>query len=55
MKKVILLFYLSGAVILFSLMVLGFIVGNESDRFFLLLGAIGSMYSMLYLFLKEVI
>lgn len=55
MKKVIIIFYFSGEVILFSLMVLGFIVGSESDRFFLLLGVIGVVYSMLYFLLKEVI
>lgn len=55
MKKAIIIFYFGGEVILFSLMVLGFIVGNDSDRFFLLLGVIGVVYSMLYFLLKEVI
>ena len=55
MKKAIAVFFGVGAIVIYGLAILGFLVGDESARLFLMLGLLGGACAVLYLVFEEYI
>lgn len=52
MKKLVNLFFIVGAIIIYGLIVGAFFMGNASEILFLILGFLGGIYIALYLTVK---
>lgn len=55
MKNILRIFFGIGAIVIYGLAILGFIVGDESAKLFLMLGLLGGVYACLYLIFEEYI
>lgn len=55
MKNVLRLFFGIGAIVIYGSAILGFIIGDESAKLFLMLGLLGGAYACLYLVFEEYI
>lgn len=55
MKNLFCFFFGIGAILVYGLAILGFIIGNESEVFFLSLGLLGGVYAVLYLVFEKYI
>lgn len=49
MKNIFRVFFGIGAIVIYGMAIIGFIVGDESARLFLMLGLLGGAYAVLYL------
>lgn len=55
MKNIFRFFFGIGAILIYGLAILGFIIGNESEVCFLSLGLLGGAYAVLYLVFEKYI